>query len=225
VAPNTDVVCGSECGNAGSSDANTAVEIKPTPSDASIRVEFISSARGLGVRATRAFTAGELILTEEPLLSVQREFSFPLGMNEDVMQARAQSLLVEALEESLQRLSSSERATFFAFACSQHDGRRSTHGIFRTNALETNSSGSVFALSSRLNHSCLPNVIHSWCSKTGTLTLRAAMDIPMDSELTIAYRARGLPCGERRAQLQREFGFVCECDLCMEECDYCAKRT
>ena len=144
-------------------------------------------------------------------------------MDEDEMQARAQSLLVEALEESLQRLSSSERAPF-ACVLSARWGR-STHGIFRTNALETTSSGSVFALSSRLNHSCLPNVIHSWCSKTGTLTLRAAMDIPMDSELTIAYRARGLPCGERRAQLRREFGFVCECDLCMEECDCCAKQT
>ena len=53
-------------------------------------------------------TAGELILTEEPLLSVQREFSFPLSMDEDEMQARAQRV---SLSRGSRRVASAPRSS------------------------------------------------------------------------------------------------------------------
>lgn len=197
--------------------AKVAAEQEPnrvTASEADVRIEMISADRGFGVRATRAFMTGELILTEEPLLSVQREFFFSISMDEDMVQQRTKSLLNESLCESLRRLSSSEHASFDALACYQPDGRRSALGIFRTNALETGSRGSVFALSARFNHSCVPNVSHRWSNATGRLVMKAARDIRMGEELTIAYRAQDLPREERRRQLRTEFGFMCECDLC-----------
>ena len=183
-------------------------------SEADVRVEYITRNCGFGVKANRLFAAGELILCEEPLLSVPREFSLPLGMDEETALLRTHSLLDECLLESLEHLTASASDKFFGLACHQADCGRSALGIFRTNAIETGARGTVFALSSRLNHSCDPNVIHRWNSASEVLELRAARDIPMDAELFIAYRAQGLPRAERRRQLWVEFGFVCECNLC-----------
>jgi hypothetical protein len=167
----------------------------------------------------RHINKGELLFTEAPLFSVNREFSFPLGMAETTVRRRARHLLVSELADALTRAGTAQRATFDALSCSsadcKRDGGRTAIGIFKTNAFETGSSGSIFALCSRINHSCRPNVRHDWDPRFGgALRLRAARNIAVGDEITIAYNAQALPREERRAVLERDFGFLCECELC-----------
>ena len=176
-------------------------------------VIHLDSTRGCGIVATRHILQGELLFTERPLLSVSREFSFPLSFDATLASQRAQTMLTSGVDDAVGRLGTAERAIFDGLSCST--GETTSIGIFKTNAFETGSSGSVFPTISRINHSCCPNVLHDWHPCRGVLSLRAAHDIELGSELTIAYNAQCLPCNERRAFLQREFGFVCECELCL----------
>lgn len=115
-----------------------------------VQVHFMDDFRGFGVVATRRIAEGELILTEQPLLTVQRKFSFPLGMSEGAACRRCELLLADSLYDALGCLTQSQLQVFDALSSGRKEITRSN--IFHTNAIETGSStGSVFALCSRIN--------------------------------------------------------------------------
>ena len=123
------------------------------------------------------------------------------------------------VDPRVQALDANARDRFFELStCSsfQHEPREL--GIFLTNAMRTSGASSVFGQVSRINHSCCPNVHHSWNELHGELTLHAACDIEEGTELSICYIplavARGVPRQVRQERLRANFGFWCECEMC-----------
>ena len=64
-----------------------------------------------------------------------------------------------------------------------------------------------------LNHSCAPNCVVIYI--TGDLLqVRAARDVAIGEELTIAYTDLALPTRIRSAALRGSYGFECDCSRC-----------
>ncbi|KAL2031647.1 hypothetical protein VTO58DRAFT_106998 [Aureobasidium pullulans] len=68
---------------------------------------------------------------------------------------------------------------------------------------------------SHVNHSCIPNVAHSYIGDM--MILRAAKNIPKGTEITMAYRKPHADPEMRQAEYQKLFGFRCTCNLCTAE--------
>lgn len=187
--------------------------------DDNLCVHYIDASRGFGMFATRRMCEGEQIFVEVPLLTVT------LGVDAVQLDRDGKRLLADALTSTLESRSESERSRFYELSlASCHEHEPQSLGIFLTNGMNTGGAGSVFALVSRINHSCSPNVLHCWNELHGELTLHAACDIEMGTELTIAYNetagAMHAPREERREHLRKNFGFECECELCGSSEDY-----
>lgn len=75
----------------------------------------------------------------------------------------------------------------------------------------------VYLEPSMFNHSCHPNLDARWVHGDATLTLVAARDVEPGEELRIAYIDVEQPVRARREQLHWGYGFVCACELCVQE--------
>lgn len=73
----------------------------------------------------------------------------------------------------------------------------------------------VFETYSRLNHSCRPNVMNNWDSKTQRLYVHALCDIAVGEELTTAYVDVLLRRKERQEILKGHYAFECTCKACV----------
>ncbi|KJX97133.1 hypothetical protein TI39_contig553g00016 [Zymoseptoria brevis] len=85
----------------------------------------------------------------------------------------------------------------------------------------------VFALASRLNHSCVPNVHFHSNAQLGKSTVHAARDIQAGEELLgnyigaqIAYKTRA----QRTKHLHLNYGFLCQCPACSDITGTCDRR-
>eukprot|EP00747_Dinoflagellata_sp_TGD_P013197 gnl/TRDRNA2_/TRDRNA2_122337_c1_seq2.p1 gnl/TRDRNA2_/TRDRNA2_122337_c1~~gnl/TRDRNA2_/TRDRNA2_122337_c1_seq2.p1 ORF type:complete len:119 (+),score=11.02 gnl/TRDRNA2_/TRDRNA2_122337_c1_seq2:130-486(+) len=92
-------------------------------------------------------------------------------------------------------------------------------GIWRTNVYDFPPTGTqvLFALLSRINHSCVPNVQKQRSRRTDEFVVTAVRNIREGEELCISY---GVPEGsvnERRAWLDMKYKFVCHCEACDRE--------
>jgi hypothetical protein len=67
-----------------------------------------------------------------------------------------------------------------------------------------------------MNHSCAPNIDCTW-SDSCRATFAANRTIPVDGELCIAYCDPSEPVSKRRQRLLEDFGFICQCELCVVE--------
>eukprot|EP01044_Picomonas_judraskeda_P000352 COSAG03_NODE_15_length_22165_cov_72.809934_21_plen_513_part_00 len=65
-----------------------------------------------------------------------------------------------------------------------------------------------------MNHSCSPNVDCAW-SDSCRATFLANRTIPAGQELCIAYCDPSEPVSKRRRRLLEDFGFICQCELCV----------
>ena len=68
-----------------------------------------------------------------------------------------------------------------------------------------------------MNHSCVPNVEIQASHNAKTIEWVALRPIQAGDELTIAYVSPLLTAYERRNILLHYYGFVCECEACLEE--------
>ncbi|XP_036449222.1 histone-lysine N-methyltransferase SMYD3 isoform X2 [Colossoma macropomum] len=68
---------------------------------------------------------------------------------------------------------------------------------------------------SLLNHDCRPNCVVVFLGRR--LQLRAVRNIRANEELTISYTEVLAPRVERRAQLQQQYHFLCQCQRCSRE--------
>ena len=182
-----------------------------------------ASGKGLGGFAARDYERGECILDEAPLL----EWSVAPG--EPVTRA--------ALDACVDALSPANRVAFYALCQNaEHGEQKSAYGIWLSNAFPTDGtnrgakatpaasaerrSGAVFSTYCRLNHSCAPNVHGCWNPACGRQTMYALRDIQRGDELQVSYLGRlDLPRCDRRASLQRDFGFKCSCARCSMDAD------
>ncbi|KAI0126830.1 hypothetical protein BJ170DRAFT_420717 [Xylariales sp. AK1849] len=76
----------------------------------------------------------------------------------------------------------------------------------------------IFLKSSRLNHSCAPNVFHRYNARIDRLTVHALRDIQPGEELNTSYIDICHPTVMRR-QMLRSWGFRCRCSACDSQDD------
>ncbi|KAI1318901.1 hypothetical protein EDD11_005535 [Mortierella claussenii] len=152
--------------------------------------------KGKGMFASRAIKRGECVLSEEPLVFV--------GPN-----------LMRTLF-AIKTLSKHDKEVFFALQ-NVHPDLPKELGIARTNALPLGQDAieaAIFAIISRINHDCAPNVRHSWNSNTGKEYVYAVQDISKGGEILTAYLDPFTIREDRLRLLQQKFKFDCRCRLC-----------
>ncbi|TGO51583.1 hypothetical protein BCON_0158g00090 [Botryotinia convoluta] len=74
--------------------------------------------------------------------------------------------------------------------------------------------GGFFPDACRINHACDRNAGAHWIESSQQIAVTALKDICKDEEITIHYLGLNKPRRDRRASLQRDFGFDCSCGLC-----------
>jgi len=157
--------------------------------------------RGLGVIASRALRAGDVAISERPLLTYRggdAEWVVELQRQYVALPSQGQQAIM-ALQDS--------------FAVS---GEKSVPGIVRTNCFMRgmgSSDGVLCPTASRFNHSCVPNCEQSWDEDLGEMQVYASTDISVGEELTIFYIDIRAAAAERAVRF-RDFGFKCGCPAC-----------
>ncbi|KAJ7641084.1 hypothetical protein FB45DRAFT_1021860 [Roridomyces roridus] len=153
-----------------------------------------ASGMGLGVFATRGIKAGELILSERPLLVVGHSLPTPVPLSWTRAQTAQCSLdqREKILAVAVDRMSDEDKA---AYLC------RGLCGVCK--------------MISRFNHSCSPNVTAKWNMITFSFHVFAVRNIAADEELTLQYIPIELSTAERNEQL-KPYDFVCTCRSCKD---------
>ncbi|KAI1410903.1 SET domain-containing protein [Hypoxylon sp. FL1857] len=72
----------------------------------------------------------------------------------------------------------------------------------------------IFAIRSRINHSCIPNASADFNEKTGHMEVYAVRDLEDGEEITISYIDVHFPSGLRNVILDAAYGFTCDCAAC-----------
>ncbi|KAH9888099.1 hypothetical protein C8Q73DRAFT_794515 [Cubamyces lactineus] len=168
-----------------------------------------SHKRGKGLIAARTISRGELVLAEAPLVRQNSPLS-----NDTVLSA-------------LSTLSEIQQREYFSLANAWKGTPQVPPplGIFKTNAFPCGDhddlvvgtlaeGGAVFALGSRFNLSCSPNVNNYWNDQLGKVTFWAVRDIVEGEELTICYMNPLAPRAARQSRLKARFKFDCACSAC-----------
>lgn len=168
------------------SNKSTPYEIKDVPG------------KGVGLFATRDISVGELIITEKPLFTASSLASVLAAFN---------------------GLDSEEKTRFMELRDTHYPDRPSPITIFKTNSLplETGEglvAAGIFLISSRINHSCLPNVHHSWNSVLREENIRAISFIRTGQEILMTYVGMQGSRAERQAHFRSRLGFECTCQFC-----------
>mmetsp|Transcript_5937 Transcript_5937/g.7757 ORF Transcript_5937/g.7757 Transcript_5937/m.7757 type:complete len:462 (+) Transcript_5937:503-1888(+) len=191
---------------------------------------------GLGLFSDRNVKKGELLFTEKPLVTHGFDVNNDCDTNNTNISSSSKprfrsvfSALSNQLEELVNDLSESDKAAYFALSSSKgskgDEKEKETAGqIFIDNFIPYNMNdvvgehcqigGAVFAVASRLNHSCIPNLQHSWDDVNEIELFFAARDIAKGEELTIAYVDPVRKREERQCDLLNLYSFKCNCEAC-----------
>ncbi|CEI41784.1 hypothetical protein FVEN_g3769 [Fusarium venenatum] len=158
--------------------------------------------KGKGLVALRQITMGTRILIERPILQTNNT---PPALLEPIIARKLKALTKEKQRQFL----------------SLHNnipGKYPFSGIMITNALPcgsgVNGGGAVYPTISFINHGCLANTHHSWNETLGQETVHATRDIALGEEITIFYDDVG-PSAIRKPWLKENFGFDCNCSVCL----------
>ncbi|KAF8937276.1 hypothetical protein EDD21DRAFT_375764 [Dissophora ornata] len=152
--------------------------------------------KGRGMFATRDIHHGECIISEEPLVFV------------------VPNLVVTMV--SIQAMSKKNKKSFYALH-NVHQNLPTELGIVKTNALPLGQDAvdaAVYRVISRINHSCSPNVRHSWNSKKRKECIYAVREIEEGSEILTCYFDPLSVRKERKKFLLENFKFDCQCSIC-----------
>ncbi|KAJ6593496.1 hypothetical protein B0H19DRAFT_1011015 [Mycena capillaripes] len=185
--------------------------------------------KGMGLFSTRALAAGDLILSERPLLISPAGWEIPYPPNFTREQFVQHSLNEgeKMRKVSVDRMRSGDRVAFMALAnCHTEDGSGPVTGIVRTNGLGVSGlrpgvEGPLSQYSavpkyiSRLNHSCSPNTQPRFDNVSLSYRLWAVRDIAAGEELTFQYCTVLCAAAKRNEEL-KPYGFVCTCPSCID---------
>ena len=214
-----------------SNEDSDTVAVPPAPS-ASHTFELRKTAdKGLGLFATDLIKRGTLIICEEPLLKIPGH-DVHLAWGPYCRLSNAQKAAYDTLyayqPENL-NLAHASRAYLIDPSDESLDeedvqelvaDQVRVMSIFSVNNIEMPRYGlAVYATASRLNHSCTPNVHHSYNPSLKRITVFAMQDIQPNEELLTTYI--GGPGtyalrSERIEQLRVTYGFTCECPACSD---------
>ena len=85
--------------------------------------------------------------------------------------------------------------------------------IYEVNNFRAGEGSVLCPEASRINHSCVPNVHHSWNKSLGRLTVHAIKDIAAGEEIQTTYVDVCLGRSQREKLLD-EYAFKCDCAAC-----------
>ncbi|BGP42741.1 hypothetical protein JCM10449v2_006753 [Rhodotorula kratochvilovae] len=171
----------------------------------------VSPGRQVGLFATRPLIPGERILSEAPLVTLNSPAD---------------------LTYVVASLPTHDQDSFYALANAYEDQADTPleRGIFDTNAFSlspsthsvsspsTGARYGIFPASSRLNHSCRPNVKASYSPSTGLLTTHVLRPISAGEELFTSYLGGptlfASPSAARAERLAMGWAFTCSCEVC-----------
>ena len=192
--------------------------------------------KGKGLFITRKVQAGEILLREKPLLSVEYENEeqpsladvcaafYKLSEENQkkilCLNSRHPSPIANLIEEDDEDYTELERIINFNSLKMKNEAGKSVSNIYEK-ALFT-------------NHSCNPNAIKdtvtSWDSNESgpgdTMVVKAIKDIPENTEVTISYLSDATDIGsraERQNELEK-WAFSCKCEVCSLSGDDLAKN-
>lgn len=157
--------------------------------------------KGLGAVAVRKIFAGEQIIVETPIVTVEG------GNNSDVK--RQIAVLPDHVKEAFLELADAQAAS--------KGWEKSLTGILGTNLLRRTpeSSDTNLCLNiSRFNHSCDPNCEQSWDPEAGKQRVFASTQIQRGEELVLPYLDVCVPSAERSRELLAAYSFRCFCPAC-----------
>ncbi|KAL6896379.1 SET domain-containing protein [Trichoderma evansii] len=175
------------------------------PSDAPFKLKP-SPGKGWGAFATKQIERGAMILREKPLF---------------VMQKPPQKITEEDVQTAIQQLAPADKQRFLYFFLNASRPFISLLDAMAENSFEIYPEGSilpsygVFLLSSRFNHSCIPNskIPSASVETEETLAIFAARDITAGEEITFCYSS-DLQCRIRHER-HRRLRFICDCQACL----------
>lgn len=194
--------------------------------------------------ATRAFRKYEVILNNEPCLVQVSSKTSSLVSDDDIIKTfleldaaqkekvfgmyypgkfgkekiqREEVIAVHKARSAAKKFMTNNAIHFQGITMNEDDITNAIL-VYRCNAFE---GGLLFEKASRLNHSCDPNCIYTINDNNNTITVTAAADIAEGEELSVSYLGILLWGGYqvRRAKLQRDKYFSCECIRCCSSDD------
>lgn len=165
--------------------------------------------RGQGLFATRELPRDVKFLSEAPVL--QSNCAYFGGR-------------LEAYEDLLQKyiyLDLESRRWFqILYDRYAEDGNSTIQGRWFTNCIPIpRARFGVFKYTSRVNHSCSPNAAWQWNEQTGQLEGTTLRSVRHGEEITAGYYfgVKYENILRRRQRLLYIFGFVCQCERCINE--------
>ncbi|KAJ7169067.1 hypothetical protein C8R43DRAFT_1231727 [Mycena crocata] len=180
--------------------------------------------KGKGLFSACALKAGDLILTERPLLVCPR--GLPSYRDESCTMERFMEDSFNRLEHvygaSVQRMRPENKAAFMDLAnCFKEDSSRPLLGRMRTNAMAVEGlcpgiegdQGDYGGVCNAL--SCSPNTRPHFDKVSFSFRLYAARDIAVDEELTYSYVDVACPAAERNTALEK-YAFTCTGTACKD---------
>ncbi|TFK31355.1 hypothetical protein BDQ12DRAFT_694272 [Crucibulum laeve] len=203
----------------------------PSPNRLNYRIESTPN-MGLGMFAAHPLKMGDLILSERPLLVVPRSMTMSIGAPVGFTPEQyRQALMFEwekYLEMAVNRMFPENRKAYYALANNHsEDGSGRILGILRTNGYDVGGDfydkklgkhdGAYSATCdkmSRLNHSCRPNVSHSFDIASFSFQLRPVRDIQAGEQLFYSYCKCDQPAAARQKALE-PYGVRCTCESCL----------
>ena len=201
--------------------------------------------KGLGYVATRKIKKGELILREEPILIRQvgesNKTSLPSdqfhklshSVQKDIFSLHIKDPLTEIAFTEFDTDAQNDIMKSVGDDCNSSLGSKMLEGIFNSNGIwmRCNSSGGsdcgLYLSFSRLNHSCVPNLVCTNTNDRGVMEVRTIRHIAPGQELCVNYIQgyEDFPTAEQRLnKLSKEWRFDCMCPLCQDPEDSDKRR-
>ncbi len=87
---------------------------------------------------------------------------------------------------------------------------------YKRNAFSFNMNPGFLFYATKLNHSCVPHVKY-YPSDNNTMVFETIRPIKAESEVFDSYINSWLPYDERKALLQKRYGFECQCEKCKKK--------
>ena len=181
-------------------DVFTKFGFKPSSMFQLERIPF----KGYGLTAKQGIKRGAVILKETPFITFQG--------NKEISRNQ--------IENELENVTQSEYEIFKSLSHSKSITNSYGHvlmDIVQQNSIQmTQSKSGLFAVCSRFNHSCKPNVFWHWNTHKKCQFVGAARDIAENEELLVNYVSmkRHSTRNKRREHLMKTYGFYCECTQC-----------
>ena len=183
-----------------------------------LRIGKSVSGDGFGCFAREAFTIGEELHREKPLL----QWKAVRATRRD-----ATALVQRRMHDAFESLPAASQAVAMGLSDTSltraAGDASSLWGVCQTNGIPIGCEdddesrtprSALFAVTCRINHSCTPNARYLWRRDLGLELIFALRPLAAGEEVTVGYKTAYAGRAARQATLHRSFNFECTCATC-----------